>query len=678
MLKKFLIGTFFAALLFVGTVVSASYDFGPTTLKVGSTGDYVKTLQTVVGATADGNFGPLTKAAVMAWQANNGLVADGLFGNLSKAKANLGLGGTTGDVAGCPAGALFNSLTGASCTTSLPAGCTAGALFSSTTGLSCASTPVVTGLTGTYGTISSMTQLSQYSGEEVGAGQSDVKVAGSDIKASKDGDIQLTAMKIYFDSTGNDSGDSDRIIDYVSSVSVWLGSTEVATADTADFARISTGVYSMTVPLTGAIVKADTTSKLYLTVDVVSNLDSGDIAGATEWSIAIENIRYVDGSGVTTTDTASIPANMDYDTAGNGVNIEFVSYSSASDTELKISDNTTPVAQVVKVSTSANTDNVALLKGKLQVKGTSDVWLDALPITLTSTGAGDYYIDAIANSVTLTIDGKEFTESLGTNCVAEANFSTAGDCGVSGTEGVMFDNLDLTIPAGTTINFSVSADINDIENSGTAATDFDEGDTLVASLTTAGRAYIVAENEEGEQLTNSTEMTGSLTGKAQAFRSSGIQVALVSTSATVSHLGDAANVGTDADQGTYTVKFSVTAFGSDAYVDKDAVEELAGTTATQVSYYFEDGNSNGGDMAAGVGTLVSTGDAAGTTSFKVTENETETFTLTVLGTASADTFNYVAISGIGYNLTSNATACDTVYSFNLDDFKTADLYLNDY
>ncbi|MCX6753516.1 MAG: peptidoglycan-binding domain-containing protein, partial [Candidatus Nomurabacteria bacterium] len=144
MLKKFLIGTLAVMAVFIATTAFAA-DFGTTTLRVGSKGEAVKAVQTLVGATADGSFGPMTAAKVKVWQAANGLTADGVFGAMSKAKAN---GGAVVTSAGCPAGALFNSLTGASCTTvtSTVAGCTAGALFSSTTGAAC------TGTTGTVTT----------------------------------------------------------------------------------------------------------------------------------------------------------------------------------------------------------------------------------------------------------------------------------------------------------------------------------------------------------------------------------------------------------------------------------------------------------------------------------------------------------------------------------------------
>ena len=49
-------------------------------LKVGSKGEDVKQLQTKLGLTADGSFGPNTEKKVKEWQAANGLTADGIVG----------------------------------------------------------------------------------------------------------------------------------------------------------------------------------------------------------------------------------------------------------------------------------------------------------------------------------------------------------------------------------------------------------------------------------------------------------------------------------------------------------------------------------------------------------------------------------------------------------------------
>lgn len=55
-------------------------------LKLGSTGEGVKALQTKLGIGADGSFGPGTEKALKAWQQANGLTVDGIAGPATLAK----------------------------------------------------------------------------------------------------------------------------------------------------------------------------------------------------------------------------------------------------------------------------------------------------------------------------------------------------------------------------------------------------------------------------------------------------------------------------------------------------------------------------------------------------------------------------------------------------------------
>ena len=72
------------AIMFVGVIAlqpataSATDCVITSTLKVGSTGTQVVCLQQKLDVTTDGYFGAITKAAVMAFQAENSLVADGI------------------------------------------------------------------------------------------------------------------------------------------------------------------------------------------------------------------------------------------------------------------------------------------------------------------------------------------------------------------------------------------------------------------------------------------------------------------------------------------------------------------------------------------------------------------------------------------------------------------------
>src|ERR1035437_10081164 len=149
--SKFLLGVMVVAALFVGVVAvnpasaAAANCSITTTLKVGSKGAQVQCLQTALGLTADGSFGPKTKAAVVAFQKNAGLVADGIFGAKSRAQwmANNGVGATVSFLPpGCTSASGFSNVTGGACyavnaNTFAPAGCTNASGFSPTTGGAC-------------------------------------------------------------------------------------------------------------------------------------------------------------------------------------------------------------------------------------------------------------------------------------------------------------------------------------------------------------------------------------------------------------------------------------------------------------------------------------------------------------------------------------------------------------
>lgn len=605
-------------------------------LSVGATGADVAALQlflnTEVGTALPGTtyFGPLTKAAVIKFQVANGVPGTGYVGPLTLAA-----------IASKQAPVVVPPMTGGT----LPAGCTSAVGYSVTTGAKCDSTSTgPTTLEGNYGVIADVTSLSQYNNEEVGEGQNDVKVAGVEIEASNDGDIALRSMKISFDSTGNTG--STRLNRYIDSVSIWKGSTKIATANVGDFTE-SSNVYSKTLALdNGVVVKADTVEKFYITVNAATTIDSGDISGDS-WTVDIDNIRFEDGSGVVTTDVSTGVIDA------LNVGINFTSYSTAADTEFKISlDSTSPTADIVSVSDTANTDNVVLLVGKIQVKGSSDVVLDQLPITFTSVGTG---VATATNNVILKIGDKEWNETV--------PVATALD----GT--VTFDNLNLTIDAGTTVTFTVLADINDIDG-----TDFTEGDTLLASLTASNRELIDVENSQGDQLAT-TVKTGTAVGKAQIFRTSGINLTMVSSETSVS-----AGTGASDDLGTFKLKFKVTAVGDAVYVPSLVV---ATTTAANVGagktmvLVDRAGTATVGGVSV-VLTNVSDTTLSDSGNYKIEDGQSETFEITStvqLPTAGQAGLFRAVLGGVAWSLT-DIYPVTNIYTSNLDSFKTSYFGLN--
>jgi len=571
-------------------------------LTLGSTGADVTTLQSwlisqgyQIPAGATGYFGAQTQAAVKAYQINKSITpAVGYFGPLTMAAVNA------------------QNVVAPVIVTPTPV------------------TPAASSaLEGTDGSISDVNLLSTYSNEEVGDGQSNVKVAGFEVEASNDGDIQLKSIKLNFDPTGNTG--SDHMDDYIDGVSVYVGSTKVGSADVSDFTEGSTGIFTKTITLDNAIVLADKTVKVYVAIDSVNNLDTGDIGGDS-WTVDVDNIRFIDGSGVTTTDDSTGDINA------MNVGINFVSFSTAADTNLKVTlDSSSPDAGIVMVDDNSGTDGVVLLKGKITVEGDSDVVVDQLPITLTVTGATQ--IDYITDTVTLTIDGNDYSETVASTSLATATST--------------FDNLDLTLSAGDTYAFTISIDV--LELSGN---DFNEGDTILASLTSTNRGNIDAENEEGDNLT-AGERSGTAIGEAQELRTQGVSVSLVSDSATKSAVD--AN---DGDSATFTLKFKVTAVGADAYV---------GTTAASGVNYVVDysGTATTTDISAVLVNDTDTDITAGGL-WLIDEGTSETITLTVVRNASSQDGLYrLSLSGVNWtDVDTSTNPLPNTYTSNLDSYVT--------
>lgn len=597
---------------------SSSHTFN-VDLTVGSTGADVTALQqilvskgflTMPAGVAMGTFGPLTKSAVAAWQASVGLPSTGYVGPLSRAKLNASAttGGSTGSTGGTT-GSTVN-------------------------------------LSGTDGNISDVQTLSQYSNEEIGDDQSDVKVLGFEVEASTDGDILLKSVKLSFDPTGNTG--SDNLDDYIDSVDVWMGSKKIGSADAEDFSQGNNDIYTKTINFGGgAVVKSDQTEKFYVSVNAVNNLDSGDISGDS-WTIGVDSIRFEDGSGVVTTEST------EGDLPISGVGMNFVSFSTAANTELKISTaSDSPDAGIVVIDESDTTDDVVLLTGKLRLDGDSDILIDEFPVTFTTVGGSD--VDEVTSSVKLILDGEEYTESVSTSGVLTAT--------------VTFDNLDFNMNAGDTVEFSVLADINDI-NAGT----LDEGDTLVASVTSTNRDYIDAENSEGDQLSDSTEKSGTATGEAQEFRTNGIVLDLVSTDT-----DKAEGTSSNDDLGTFTIRFKVTAVGDTVYVSTLADATLSGVTTGKTSILVDRaGTATVGGTSVTITNLTDTDtNAAGL--YTIEEGDSETFEITTtvqLPTAGLAGQFRAVLGGVSWDTDSTDATPDNAYTSNLDDFKTSYIGLN--
>ena len=601
-------------------------------LTIGSQGDQVEILQKYLEdegylvmpvGVAYGYFGNLTKAAVAKWQADNGVApAAGYFGSISRAKY-----------------ASLNPVT-----------------------------PVTADddddaddgdLEGGAGAIADADYIAKLSNEKVGEGKSDVEVAGLTIEADEGSDIELMAVALNFSKSEGGTTAPTRDFDrYADEVSIWFDGEEVARLDADEFTRRQN--YDKTVSLDrGAIIRAGEKGDLVVALSGVSNLDSKDEGKI--WTLKFDSIRYRDGLNAVITD------NSTGDIAKTARTFSFEGFAAATNLELRVTKGSAAIndSRIIKVSKTADTDSEEVLSFKVQAKGDSDLYINDLSVDFTSIGAG---VGEIINTAKLVVDG----DVIGSETLVSS---------ATATTTVVFDNIDLVIDAGDTVEVVVEVDINKIGNG-----DFTEGDSLMASVNPdnddAWDAWDV-EDEEGNIVENN-DKTGAASSEFHAFYSKGIVIAAKSTPTptTEDTDGDAVPGG---KIGLYKIVFDVTAFEDDIYIPTTATAVTATVTPNAgVIYAVED--STGSDVELNGAGLASTSAIYSSTAsrisrsgddyYVVNQGDTKTFTFDVTLTPVADGYYRAQLYGVNYKVGSAGAADTMQLASPATNFETNFLYID--
>jgi len=564
---------------------------------------------------AYGYFGNLTKAAVAKWQADNGVTPSvGYFGAKSRAKY-----------------ASLNPVTPVTADDDDD------------------DADDVADLDGEAGSISDVDYISRLSNEEVGEGDSDVEVAGLTIEADEGSDIELVAVNLNF-SKGTATRDLDR---YADEVSIWFDGEEVARLDADEFTRRQN--YDKTISLDrGAIIRAGEKGDLVVALSGVSNLDTTD-AGKT-WTLEFESIRFRDDLNAVITDTETGDIND-----GTGRTFSFEGFAAATGLELRVSKGSSSIndSRIIMVSTTKDTDNEEILAFKIEARGDSDLYINDLSVNFDSVGAG---VGEIINTAKLIVDG----DTVGSESFASSTTAT-------GT--AVFDNIDLTIDAGDTVEVIVEVDFNKVSGG------FVEGATLKASVNPdAVTNYSVAwdvEDEEGD-VVSSDDMTGAASSEYHSFYSTGIVIEAKSlpTPTIKDTNGDSAG----GELGLYKMTFDVTAFENDIYVPTGATNATSSVTKDKgVVYTMEDSTGvammlNGAGLASTSAVYSSTATKSGNY-YVINQGETKTFTLDITFTPTATGYYTAQLYGVNYKAGSEAAADTMQLAIPVGDFETSSLYI---
>ncbi len=595
-----------------GGSMMMSHTFGAD-LTVGSQGADVVALQqmlvtkgflTIPAGVAMGYFGELTRSALATFQSANGISpASGYFGPITRTKVNAMMmvtgttPGTTSYPAGCTSSVGYSSTTGMSCAGSTyPAGCTSSVGYSSTTGMSCAGStgttnPSTGALRGGAGDVT-VTERNTGTHDEVLEGDEEVKVLGFEVEA-EGGDVMVTSVRVEFKHEGSGSRRFNR---YVDEVQIMNGNQVVGSADVSAFSE-SSNVYSRNIPVSGVIVREDATLRLHVAVTAVRNVDSNDLG--EDWQVALGQIRFEDATGAILTDNT-----------GDGIDgditetFSFEDLQSSGDIELTVSEDNESVndARTVQVDDSRDTNDVEILSFTIEAKG-SDMFINEIPFTITSTGAG---VTEIANDFRLMMNGEEVGRA---SIDAPASGATGFASNTDMTRTITITDLDdddVMIDEGDEVTFVLVADINDIDGA------FGNGDTFSVALDSDD---VDAEDENGDIV---EDLSGSADSGPLTFASSGIMLA-AGRSDSVERVYNLDTTSSD-DQGRYVINFDVTAFKNDAYVALTAASSTSSATPSTAGAYVYVESTNDNDVAVGTSTITTTLELDGSQSSGVSQS----------------------------------------------------------
>ena len=406
-----------------------------------------------------------------------------------------------------------------------------------------------------------------------------------------DGDAMVTRMDVSINTAivGTDAWD---VLD---EVALFIDGDEVArvnASDKDDYLNEAAG----TLRFSGLDIVAMEDEEVEVTI-VATLQNSIDTADQGAFTVEAENIRFIDGSDVTSTENSGqdFGATETFTVENAGTDDELIVKTSTSDpdgTTLQLEDNSRSAWENVFTFDLDTDDSV------------NDIELTTVVVTVALTGTSTTYstYNKFVNDAELVIDGVTISSVTigGTATTAVLTFDVDGD---------------VVIDAGDRVKAELMLKFN-------ALAAADEGATVQGSVTSVQADAIVA---EGADDLSTAQLSGAATGDVHTLRTAGVDVSAGTISAVVTN-GDAAGD----DYATYKIALEVTAFNQDVYISTN--------NATSVARAIEDA---AGVAVAGTATVVieSTGDEV-SGAFEITEGSTETITITV--TFDATTANSAA------------------------------------
>ncbi len=452
-------------------------------------------------------------------------------------------------------------------------------------------------------------------------GQEDAPIAEVEVEFV-DGDAQISRIDLGFVATGSEEDPWDTFSD----ISLWVDGDKVASVnadDEDDWLDEDAG----TIRISGLDIVGMEDEKVTIVIGVTVQ-NSVDNMPAT-WRVDTEAIRFFDADDVATTEDAT-------GDIGTGDGVTFDIDSEGADDEVIVkSSSEDPDATTIAVEEDTKSDWTTIFAFDLDTDdSTNDIEVNELYIDLYS--SNDNVVDMISD-MKLVVDGEEFED-----------YSTL--VGAANSASTTFDlDGDLVIDAGDRVTVELQVEFK--AQSG----NYDNGDDIVASTTGATGDFEGADDVVGE---------GSATGETHTLRTEG---AIIEAGDMTEVKDENDDTSTTDDEGIFTIKFEVTAFETDLYIDDTATGGTAEYN-TGVNFQFlttADAVAATSSLSASLTSTASK--EAGR--YKVAEGETETFTLTVVADPVTGGFHKLQLYSVNWNNT-NDDADTQQRALPVEDFET--------
>lgn len=460
-------------------------------------------------------------------------------------------------------------------------------------------------------------------------GQEDAPVAEFEVEFA-DGDAKITRLDVAFVATGVEEDPWDTFDE----VSLWVDGDEVARMDASDEDEyLDENDGSLRFSGLDIVGMEDEAVTIVVGVTVQGSVDN---VPAT-WTVDMDAMRYIDADDVSTTDTTT------GDMGATGIDFE-IDVEGNEDEVIVKSSTEDPDATTIAVENTTKSDWVTVFAFDLDTDdSTNDIEVNEIPVSFTSSATTTNVI----SDVQLVIGGETYDD--------RSAFSSGSGTTTASTT---FDiDGDLVIDAGERVTVEVQVELKALTGN------YAEGTTLFATTTGSLGDFEGADDVVGE---------GAATGETHTLRTEGAILELNDTTEVIK--ANTTDTVAD-DEGVFTIKVDVTAFESDLYFNKTLFNGTTGIVTTAgVNFLVED--STGAAVASTTGTTTasvsSTADTEGT-QFKVSEGETETFTITVNFNPTTQGFYQVQLYSMNFATAAAANPSTQQLALPASDFETDQL-----